>query len=89
MSDSTPGLVQSLVALGAALAINSARRAAVTLLGYLASALLLATSVVFLTLAGYRAISQSIGDVYAALVMGAVYLLLALIALLVLGRRRG
>ena len=53
------------------------------------AALLLATSVVFLTLAGYRAISQSIGDVYAALVMGAVYLLLAFIALLVLDRRRG
>ena len=85
---STSSLFQSAIAIGAALAMNAARRAAVTLAGYLAAGLLLVVSLAFLTLSGYRALGHSIGDVYAALIVGAAYLVAALVALLMLSFRR-
>jgi hypothetical protein len=63
--------------------MNAARRAAVTLAGYLAAILLLAASLSFLTLSAYRAITTAIGDVYAALLLGAAYFVASLIALLI------
>jgi hypothetical protein len=84
----TSSIFQSAIAIGATLAMNAARRAAVTLAGYLAAGLLLAVSLAFLTLSGYRALGHSIGDVYAALIVGAAYLVAALIALLTLSLRR-
>jgi hypothetical protein len=50
---------------------------------------LFAVSLCFLTLAGYRALSQALGDVYASLIVGCVYLVAGLAALLVIqfGRR--
>lgn len=83
-----PSMFQSAIAIGAALAMNAARRAAATLAGYLVAGLLLAASLAFLTLSAYRALGHSIGDVYAALIVGAAYLVAALIALLALSLRR-
>jgi hypothetical protein len=81
-------MFQSAIAIGAALAMNAARRAAATLAGYLVAGLLLVASLAFLTLSGYRALGHSIGDVYASLIVGAAYLVAALIALLALSFRR-
>ena len=78
-----PSLLQSAIAIGAALAMNAARRTAVTLAGYLAAGILLTASLVFLTLSAYRAIDYAIGDVYAALIVGAAYFMASLVALLV------
>jgi hypothetical protein len=83
----TPPFLQSAIAIGAALAMNAVRRAAATLAGYLAAGLLLAASLVFLTLSAYHAIAQAIGEIYAGLLVGSAYLVAALIALVVLGFR--
>jgi hypothetical protein len=82
-----PSLLQSAVAIGAALAMNAARRTAATLAGYLAAGVLLVASLVFLTLSAYRAIDYAIGDVYAALIVGTAYFVASLIALLVVSFR--
>jgi hypothetical protein len=82
-----PSLLQSAVAVGAALAMNAARRSAVTLTGYLAAGVLLAASLVFLTLSAYRAINYAIGDVYAALIVGTAYFVASLVSLLVVSFR--
>ena len=82
-----PSLLQSAIALGSALAMNAARRAAITLMGYLAAGLLLAASLSFLTYSAYRAIASTIGDIYAALLIGTAYFVAALITLLVLSFR--
>lgn len=82
-----PSLLQSAVAVGAALAMNAARRIAVTLTGYLAAGILLAASLAFLTLSGYRAIDHAIGDIYAALIVGTAYFVASLVALLVVSLR--
>jgi hypothetical protein len=49
---------------------------------------LFAVGLGFLTLSGYRAISQGIGDIYASLMVGCVYLAAGLIAMLVIQFRR-
>ncbi len=79
----TPSLIESAIAIGAALAMNAARKAALTLAGYFAAGALLAASLAFLTLSAYRAIAHAIGDVYAALLIGTAYLVASLIAMLV------
>jgi hypothetical protein len=81
-------LARSVALYGATVALDAARRAAVTLVGYVLVGVLLSVSLAFLTLAAYRAISLSLNDVYAALIVGCAYLLLALIALIVLQARR-
>ena len=79
-----PLVVRSLSLIGAAMAANAARRAGATAAGYLAVALLLAVSLGFFTLSGYRALVQALGDVYACLLVGGAYLVLALLATIVL-----
>ena len=81
-------LARSAALAGAALALDTARKAAVAAAGYLLVAVLLATSLGFLTLSGYRAICVGLGDIYAALVVGCAYLMAALIALVILQTRR-
>ena len=82
-------LVKSVALFGAAAAANAGRRFAATLAGYLFAGGLFAVSLCFLTLAGYRALSQALGDVYASLIISCVYLVAGLAALLVIqfGRR--
>jgi hypothetical protein len=83
----TSSLLQSAAAIGAALATNAIRRAAATMVGYLAAGLLLAVSLCFLTFSAYHAIAQSAGEIFAALIIGCGYFVLSLMVLLVLGFR--
>ena len=80
-------LMQSAIAIGAALTMNAVRRAVATLAGYLAVGILLTASLVFLTLSAYHAITLAIGEIYASLIVGSAYLVASLIALLVLSFR--
>jgi hypothetical protein len=83
-------LAKSIALYGAVIAARAGRRAMTTVAGYLVAGGLFAVSLGFLTLAGYRAIMQAIGDVYASLIVGAAYFVAGLITLLVLQfRRRG
>ena len=81
-------LMQSLVAVGTAFALNAARRVVGTIMGLLCAFGLGATSALFFTIAGYRALEQAIGGIYAPVVAGALYLVAALIALLVVQARK-
>ena len=81
-------LAKSVALYGAVIAANAGRRLAVTVAGYLIAGGLFAISLCFLTLAGYRAIMQAMGDVYASLIVGCVYLVAGLVALLVIQSRR-
>lgn len=80
-------LVRAVAMLGAAVAFDGMRKAGATFGGYLVALSLAATSVGFLTLSGYRAIGQTLGDIYAALIVGVVFLVLALIALVLVQAR--
>lgn len=81
-------LVKSLAALGALSVGTAMRRAVSTAGGYVVVAILLAVSLCFLTLAGYRALSLAMGSIHASLIVGCAYLFAALIAALVLQMRR-
>jgi len=81
-------VLQPIIALGAAFAMNAARRAAGTLAGLLLSAVLLLASLAFFTLAAYRALCHSIGDVYALLIVSIGYFVASLIALLIVQFRQ-
>jgi hypothetical protein len=82
-----PTLLQSAVAVGSALAMNAARRAAVAIMGYVVAGALLAASFIFLTVSAYRAIGNAIGDIYAGLLVGSAYFVAALVVLVILGFR--
>jgi hypothetical protein len=77
-------LVKSAALFGAVAAANAGRRLATTLAGYLLAGGLFAVSLCFLTLAGYRAISNALGDIYASLIIGCAYLVAGLVTLLVI-----
>ena len=81
-------LVKSLAALGVLSASTAIRRAVSTAGGYVVVGILLAVSLCFLTFAGYRALSLSMGSIHASLIVGCAYLFTALIAALVLQMRR-
>jgi hypothetical protein len=81
-------LVKSVALFGAVAAANAGRRLAATLAGYLIACGLFAVSLCFLTLAGYRAISTALGDVYGSLIVGCVYLVVGLVTLLIVQFRR-
>ena len=80
-------LLQAFAALGAGIAQAAARRAAATAAGLLFAGSLLLASLGFFTLAAYRALALSIGEINAPLVVGTVYLVAALLALLIVQRR--
>lgn len=71
-------------ALFRSIAIDAARRAAKTLVGCLMASSFMAAGLVFLTLAGYGALSRGLGDVAAALIMGGAYIAMSLIAVMAL-----
>jgi hypothetical protein len=81
-------LVKTVALFGAAAAANAGRRFAATLGGYLLAGGLFAASLCFLTLAGYRALSQALGDIYASLIVGCLYLVAGLVTLLVMQFKR-
>ncbi len=81
-------LAKSLAAFGALSAGQTARRAASTVGSYAAVAVLFAISLCFLTFAGFSAVALAMGSIHASLIIGCVYLFLALIAALVVQTRR-
>ena len=81
-------LARSLATVGAGILVASGRRVAATLAACLLVGMLLAVSLAFLTLAAYRAIVASVGDVYAPLIVGCFYLVAGLVAALVVQMRR-
>jgi hypothetical protein len=81
-------VVKSAALFGAVAAANAGRRLATTVAGYLVAGGLFAVSLCFLTLAGYRAISNALGDIYASLIVGCAYLVAGLVTLLVIQFRR-
>lgn len=81
-------ILQSVVAIGAASIVSAARRAVVTAAGFLVAAALLVTSLGFFTVAAYRALLHSLGDVVAPVIVGCAYFVASLIALLVVQFKR-
>jgi hypothetical protein len=81
-------LAKSLATFGALSAGAAVRHTASTVGGYVAVALLFAVSLCFLTLAGYRALSDAMGSINASLIVGCAYLFAGLVAALVLQARR-
>lgn len=81
-------LLRALAAVAGVVAANAGRRFGTAMAGYLVVAGLFVASLCFLTLAGYRAIALSLGEIYAALIVGCVYLGIGLIVALFLAIRR-
>ncbi len=81
-------IVKTVALFGGAVVANAGRRFAATLGGYLIAGGLFAASLCFLTLAGYRALSQALGDVYASLIVGCLYFVAGLVTLLVIQIKR-
>jgi hypothetical protein len=83
-----PALFEALAASAAVALTGALRRAAASVIGLLLSAALLLVSLAFFTLAGYRALAEAIGAIYAPIVVGTAYFVLALVGLLVAQSRR-
>ena len=81
-------LARSLATVGAGVLVASGRRLVAVVAAYVFVGLLMAVSLAFLTLSAYRAIAASLGDVYAPLIVGCLYLVAGLIAALVVQMRR-
>jgi hypothetical protein len=80
-------LARSAALIGGALALDAARKAALSLAGYVVVSLLMVVSLAFFTLSGYRALCVALGDVYAALIVGCAYLMVSLAAMVTLQMR--
>jgi hypothetical protein len=81
-------LAKAIALYAAVIAAKAGRRAMAAFAGYLFAAGLFAVSLGFLTLAGYRAMVQAMGEVYASLIVGCVYFVAGLVAILVVQFRR-
>ena len=79
---------KSIVLAGAVAAANAGRRAAGTAAAYLVVGAMFAVSLCFLTFAGYRAMVDAMGEVYASLIVGCAYFVAGLIVLLIIQFRR-
>lgn len=80
-------VVQALAAYGAVAAAKAGRQASATAAGYLTVGVLFAASLCFLTIAGHGALSAAIGPIYGALIVGCVYFVGGLVALIILQAR--
>ncbi len=81
-------LLEALTAAGAVALASAVRRATFSIAGLALCAVLVVASVAFFTLAGYRALEQTVGAIHAPLALGVGYLILALGGLLILQSRR-
>jgi hypothetical protein len=81
-------LLEALTAIGAVALTSVARRAAFSIGGLALCAALFVASLAFFTLAAYRALAEAVGAIHAPLIVGAVYLVLALAGLLIVQSRR-
>ena len=86
--DLISGLVRSYAIYGAAIVAQRLRSACKTLALYLWAAVLFLAGLGFITFAVYRALSGSLGEVYAALIVGGFYMVIGLTMLLVVEIRR-
>lgn len=82
-----PTLARSLAVYGGAAATIVVRRAASSLCLYLLVAVLVLAGLAFMTTAAVLALSGALGAIYATLIVGSIYLLLALIAALAVRAR--
>ena len=82
-----PGLIRMAAAFGAVAAANAGRRLAVTIIGYLGVVGLFVASLCFMTAAGHRALVGAVGEIFASLIVGSVYLVAALAIALALQLR--
>ena len=82
------GLVRVAVAYGTVAAANAGRRVAAALIGYLIAGVLFLASLCFLTLSAYRALADGLGEIYASLIVGCLYLFAGLVLALVLQLKR-
>jgi hypothetical protein len=81
-------LVRAAVVFGAAAAANTGRRLAAAVIGYLFVAGLFVASLCFLTFSAHRALADTLGEVFASLIVGCFYLLAGLALALVLQLKR-
>ena len=81
-------VVKSIALLGAVAADNAARRTGSVVAAYGLIAGLFAVSLCFLTFAGYQALALALGNIYAALIVGTVFLVAGLLATVVVQARR-
>jgi hypothetical protein len=81
-------LAKSIALYATVIAAKAGRRAMASLAGYLVAAGLFVVSLCFLTLAGYRAMAQAMGEVYASLIVGCIYFVAGLVTILVVQFRR-
>jgi hypothetical protein len=81
-------LAKSVAVMASVIAASAGRRMALAVAGYACVAGLFAISLCFLTLSGYRAMARALDDVYAALIVGCIYLVVALAALVIVQSRR-
>ncbi|HYX02542.1 MAG TPA: hypothetical protein VE963_10670 [Reyranella sp.] len=82
------GLVRAAVAYGTVAAANAGRRLATALVGYLFVTVLFLASLCFLTLSAHRALADALGEIYASLIVGCIYLFAGLVLALVLQLKR-
>ena len=81
-------LAKSIALYGAVIAAKAGRRAMAAFAGYLLAAGLFVVGLCFLTLAGYRAMVQGMGEVYASLIVGCIYFVAGLVTILIVQFRR-
>jgi 4-amino-4-deoxy-L-arabinose transferase-like glycosyltransferase len=81
-------VLEMVTAVGSLALERAARRTVLAVGGLLLCAGLLVASLGFFTLAASRALTDAIGAIYAPLIVGAAYLVFALVALLVVQSRR-
>ena len=81
-------LLEALTAVGSVALASAARRTAVSVIGMLLCAVLLAASLAFFTLAAYRALAEAVGVIHAPLIVGGAYLVFGLAGLLIVQSRR-
>jgi len=82
------GLPRTMAIYGTAVAAVVARRVASQLAQYMAIVALVAIGAAFLTAAIFLALMNSLGAIYAAVIVGSAYLVCGLIALLVMRSNR-
>jgi hypothetical protein len=73
---------------GLAMAAVTARRTAARICQYVLISLLVVVGMGFLTAAGFLALTERLGAIYAALIVGGVCLIVALVALLLVQMRQ-
>lgn len=81
-------LLETAANVGAGAFAKAARRTIASAMGLLLSTCFFLVSLAFFTLAAYRALAVTIGDIHTPLIIGGSYLVVALVALVIVQSRR-